>query len=105
MKGLLTRKPVLFVLRSLLLLAIPLSVTLFTLQHLQGSSNTGVRSVKATGPSVPQYEKFELIFPYTGSYSNPHDPSQVDVEAVFTAPSGQMQQVPGFFFQDFTRSG
>ena len=105
MKGFTTRKSARFFLRSLLLLAIPLSIALFSFQHLQGTSNTGIRSVKADGPSVPQYEKVELTFPYTGSYSNPNDPSQVDVEAVFTAPSGLQQKVPGFFFQDFTRSG
>ena len=54
---------------------------------------------------VGQYEKFELTYPYSGNYSNPNDPIIVDVEAVFTAPSGNMQTVPGFYFQDYTRSG
>lgn len=54
---------------------------------------------------VPRYSLFELTFPYTHSYSNPYDPAVVDVEAVFTAPSGARQSVPGFYFQNFTRSG
>src|SRR5205823_12870494 len=55
--------------------------------------------------TVFQYEKLELTYPFSGSYSNPNDPAIVDVEAVFTAPDGNKQTVPGFFFQDFTRSG
>ncbi len=101
-----------FFLRSLLLLAIPIAIVLFTLQYWQGprgNSNAGIHRVKAAGQagptSVPQYEKYELTYPYTGSYTNPNDPSQVDVEATFTAPSGTVQTVPGFFFQNFTRSG
>src|SRR5437016_2930800 len=54
--------------------------------------------------STGQYEKFELSFAYT-TYSNPYDPAIVDVEAVFTAPSGKKQTVPGFFYQNYTRSG
>jgi hypothetical protein len=96
-------------LRVLLLLAIPLSITFLIVQYQQslpGGRKVGADPVKAAGAtSVPQYEKFELTYPYTGNYSNPNDPAQVDVEAIFTAPSGHQQTIPGFFFQDFTRSG
>src|SRR5213082_1296132 len=101
MKGLNMRKFAFFFLRSLLLLAIPIAVVLFSLQYLQGSQRSNIHHVKAAEPStVPQYEKYELTYPYSGTYSNPNDPSQVDVEAVFTAPSGNQQKVPGFFFQN-----
>src|SRR5712691_2674621 len=105
-KYLMNKKRVILVLCALLLLAIPLSITIWVLysqQEQRGSSNKHVRNLGST--VVPLYEKFELTFPYSGNYSNPNDPSQVDVEAVFTAPNGQQQKVPGFFYQGFTRSG
>ncbi len=76
-----------------------------------GQGNPSATStVTSTGTNIPsssvqRYEKYELAFPFSGNYSNPNDPAQVDVEAVFTAPDGSKQTVPGFFFQDFTRSG
>src|ERR1700737_372059 len=105
-KYLMNKKRVILVLCVLLLLAIPLSITIWVLhsqQVQQGSTNKHVGNLGST--VVPLYEKFELTFPYSRNYSNPNDPSQVDVEAVFTTPNGQQQKVPGFFFQDFTRSG
>src|SRR5205823_14464126 len=89
---------ILFALLAVLIVAIPVSVIAFMQQQQspQGS--------KAPA-TVFQYEKLELTYPFSGSYSNPNDPAIVDVEAVFTAPDGNKQTVPGFFFQDFTRSG
>lgn len=65
---------------------------------------TGVGSV-VPASTVQRYEKYEITLPYSGNYSNPNDPAQVDVEAVFSAPGGNKLMVPGFFYQDFTRSG
>ena len=93
------KRMILFALLAVLIVAIPVSVIVFVLQ--QQSPRRG-----STAPStVFQYEKLELTYPFSGSYSNPNDPAIVDVEAIFTAPSGNKQTVPGFFFQDFTRSG
>lgn len=102
MKALLTRRAItLIVLAVFFLLAIALSITgLFLLQQQQAQQDKGARVMK-----VGLYEKFELTFPYQGNYSNPNDPVSVDVEAVFTPPSGKQQTIPGFFFQDFTRGG
>ncbi|GAC1349618.1 MAG: hypothetical protein NVSMB27_24440 [Ktedonobacteraceae bacterium] len=99
MKVFITRKRILlFSFLVLLLVAIPLALIVLNLQ--QHTPNQGM------GPStVRQYEKVELTYPFSGNYTNPNDPGIVDVEAVFTAPNASKQTVPGFFFQDFTRSG
>lgn len=39
-----------------------------------------------------------------GEQLNPYDPTQVDMHATFTAPSGQTKRGIGFFFQDFTEN-
>lgn len=54
---------------------------------------------------IGRYEKFELTFPAQAEYSNPYDPATVDLSAEFTAPSGKKLRVPGFFYQDYRRSG
>src|SRR5947209_849681 len=107
MRGFMSQKKLPFILRIVLLLAIPLSIALLVVQYQPGLlGKVGIGRAKASNVSqVPRYEKFELTYPYTGNYANPNDPAQADVEAVFTAPSGKQQTVPGFFFQNFTRSG
>lgn len=103
-------------LRILIILAISLvvGVLVFSIFYYGvfnlSSGQVNPYKPKDTGTSIPssnvqRYERYELTFPFSVNYSNPNDPAQVDVETVFTAPSGMKQTVPGFFFQDFTRSG
>ena len=96
------RRIMIFSLLGLLLLIIAISVGTFTLLQQRGH---GPQINPAEPTHASRYEKFELTFPYTGSYSNPNDPAIADIEAIFTAPGGHTQTVPGFFFQDFTRGG
>jgi hypothetical protein len=58
----------------------------------------------ANATTVPQYEKFELTWPVDQLYSNPYDPAVVAVEGHFLSPGGQMQVIPGFFYQGYTRT-
>ncbi len=60
--------------------------------------------VTDNGP-VGKYEKFEATFNLGRDYENPFDPSEIDVSAVFTSPSGAAATVHGFYFQDYERSG
>ncbi len=48
-------------------------------------------------------EKLELTFDLPATYTNPFDPEQIDVEGIFTAPSGEKIAVPGFFYQEYER--
>lgn len=54
--------------------------------------------------SVVAYEKVEVSFDDALKVDNPADPRQADVWGVFTAPSGRIVRVPGFFYQPFERS-
>jgi hypothetical protein len=54
---------------------------------------------------VPKYEKFEITFEVSGSYSNPFDPDEIQVDGHFVSPSGQKLAQPGFYYQDYQVSG
>lgn len=66
-------------------------------------------SIEAITPSsntIERLDKFELTFGLSGTgYSNPFDPAQIDVDAVFTSPSKATVTVEGFYYQSFSRSG
>ena len=48
--------------------------------------------------TVGLYEKFEVRINLSNShYSNPYDPEEIDVKAVFTSPTGEEWKVFGFY--------
>lgn len=59
--------------------------------------------LRRNSDAVPCYEKLELTFYLDREYENPFDPAVVDVVGHFRSPSGQLLDVPGFFYQDYTR--
>ena len=54
-------------------------------------------SVEPVTESVGLYEKFELWINLDSSFTNPFDPEQIDVQAEFTAPSGKVWTIWGFY--------
>jgi hypothetical protein len=63
-------------------------------------------AVVPNAATIERLDKFELTFHLAGTkYTNPFDPAQIDVSAVFVSPSHRVYKVNGFFFQDFSRSG
>jgi len=50
---------------------------------------------------VKQYDKLEISFQLNRMFCNPFDPEEVSVEARFTAPSGKLLVVPGFYHQEY----
>ena len=50
-----------------------------------------------TGFPVPRYEKLELRIELQATYQNPFDPDQLDLWAEFTAPSGKVWKIWGFY--------
>ena len=54
-------------------------------------------SVEPVTASVGLYEKFELRIDLTSGFTNPFDPEQIDVRAEFTAPSGKVWTIWGFY--------
>jgi len=52
---------------------------------------------------VNQYQLFEVTFDLPFTFSNPFDPEVVDIQAVFTLPSGEKKTIPAFFYHDYLR--
>jgi hypothetical protein len=48
-------------------------------------------------PTVKLYEKFELDVDLRADFDNPYDPEQIDLSAEFTAPSGKVWKIWGFY--------
>lgn len=53
---------------------------------------------------VPRYEKLELQIELRATYENAYDPGQVDLSAEFTAPSGRVWKIWGFYNPSSTSS-
>lgn len=47
--------------------------------------------------TLPTYDKLELAMDLKADYANPYDPEQIDVRAVFLAPSGKEWRINGFY--------
>lgn len=55
---------------------------------------------------VPQYEKFEVSFQISQSGNlNPFDPSQIQVDGIFTTPNNLTLTQPGFYYQGYQQVG
>lgn len=53
------------------------------------------------GNGVGRYDKFELQVDLQADFENPYDPDQLDLSAEFTAPSGKVTRVFGFYNPSF----
>ncbi|MGB9597816.1 MAG: DUF5060 domain-containing protein, partial [Candidatus Poribacteria bacterium] len=50
---------------------------------------------------VPRYSMFELTVDLSATYDDIFDPNNVQIDAVFTSPSGKKIAMPGFLYQGF----
>lgn len=75
----------------------PLLLALF----LGGFAGHAQITVRPSRTTLPIYQKLEVRVETGKSYANPFDPAEVKVEGLFTAPSGKVSTVSGFWFQDF----
>ncbi|HUX97304.1 MAG TPA: DUF5060 domain-containing protein [Bacteroidales bacterium] len=66
-------------------------------KYPQGN-NIGVVISGINSEQVKKYEKFELLLDLNNvRYDNPYDQADIDLYALFTAPSGQSIKINGFF--------
>jgi hypothetical protein len=79
----------------------PLALPLLT---LESRGEPGLSGVTAEPASVPQYSRYEISFQASGAWSNPYDPAQVAIDAVFHTPDQRELVMPAFFFQDYDRA-
>ena len=70
------------------------------------SPTRDARPLKPSMDDVPdRAERFELLaipIELAATYDNPFDPRQINIQAEVETPSGKTEQVPAFFWQDFT---
>ena len=60
-----------------------------------------INSVTPLAETVGRYEKFEIEVDLDADFDNPYDPADIRLDAQFTAPSGKIVTVPGFYYRDF----
>lgn len=60
-------------------------------------------SLALTPPSaaVPAFGRAELVIETDGVFANPYDPAEADLWVHFTSPTGDVVQVPAFWYQPF----
>ena len=69
--------------------------------EMPGTNNPKSPTVKIASTNtnrVKKYEKFEVLLSLKNvNYENPYDPADIDVYALFTAPSGEEIRINGFY--------
>jgi len=61
-----------------------------------------INSVTENSTSIERYNKLELAVNLTASFTNAYDYSEINLQTIFTAPSGAKDTVDGFYIQDYT---
>src|SRR5689334_17648927 len=79
--------------------ALLMSLALAAAAQEPAIANIGVNQAR-----VARYQKFEITFDASGSWSNPFDPDQVAIDAIFQTPDGAVKTMPAFYFQDYQRT-
>jgi hypothetical protein len=77
--------------RYLLLLFLLIPIRLYP------ASVPEIINVRQYPDSAGLYEKFEISLQLKCEFVNPFDPDEIDIEAVFTSPSGKVWTIPGFY--------
>ena len=62
-----------------------------------GAESPAISDVALSAASVGQYELLEITFRTDAAFVNPFDAFEVDIQAVFTTPSGQEVRYPAFY--------
>jgi hypothetical protein len=77
------------------LLARRIAIAAFSLAQAPWAAS--ITSVSTGSSSVGKYVKEELTVGLGSTYSNPYDPTVIDLSANFTSPSGKAWKVNGFY--------
>ncbi len=87
-----------------LCLAAALVVLTPLVSHAAEILASGPISLRALG-GAEVWHRIEFTIENGPQTANNFDPDLVQIDAVFTAPSGRVTRVPAFWFQDFSRNG
>ncbi len=66
---------------------------------------TEISGIETNGAVVGRYEKFEVSFLLSRTYSDPFDPAIIDASAVFVRPDGSTLTIPAFYFVPYQVTG
>ena len=61
------------------------------------ASRPEIINIRQGPDSVGLYEKLEISLELKCEFVNPFDPDDIDIQAVFTSPSGKKWNIPGFY--------
>ena len=67
----------------------------------QTSSAATITSISQNASTIGKYEKFEMTFTLSESYSNPFDTDVVDIMATVTLPDSNIVEVPAFYYLEY----
>ena len=95
--------------RTILVLVIMLALCAFcetsrAKDIFSSRSKLSLSQVDITTEEASLYNPLEINVDLRGTYNNPFDPDEISLECHFSSPSGKQITVPGFFYQDFSRS-
>ncbi|KPK85581.1 MAG: hypothetical protein AMS27_06940 [Bacteroides sp. SM23_62_1] len=74
-------------------------ILLLFFQSLSVLSQPTINRIFQQPGATGLYEKLELGLSINAEFTNPFDPDELDIMAAFTAPSGKVWKVPGFYTQ------
>jgi len=66
---------------------------------------TTISNISQNGSNIGRYQKYELTFTLSRTYTNPFDPCEVDVTVTFHQPDASVVTIPGFYYRAYTVSG
>ncbi len=74
-------------------------ITLLVLQSGTVLCQPAISRIFSPREATGLYEKLEMGLSINAEYTNPFDPDEIDIMAVFKSPSGKEWKVPGFYSQ------
>ncbi len=66
---------------------------------------TTINSISQNSSTIGRYQKYELTFTLSRTYTDPFDPCEADVTVTFHQPGGADVTIPAFYYQAYTVSG
>jgi hypothetical protein len=74
-------------------------IIILLLQSVNALCQPSISRIFSPREATGLYEKLEMGLSINAEYTNPFDPEELDISAVFKSPSGKEWKVPGFYSQ------
>jgi hypothetical protein len=68
-----------------------------------GQDMVEILSSNLQNGAIAAYQKVELQLKIVADFTNPYDPEEITVDAIFTSPDNRQYKVPGFYYEPFSR--